>query len=197
MPVSTTSRTCRCRSPAASSPSSPVSAALANPRWRSTSSSTKASAAISKASMPMRAAWCSLPAGPTWMRCTASRPRWRSSSASPAAGASPQWVPPPKSGTFCACSTSSWACSIACTTARRCSRKRPTASWRKSCSSTAGSTSASSRRWWWGARASIPNWPTGHAHAATRICASMASFCPHKASRALTDSRSITSNCRC
>jgi hypothetical protein len=68
--------------------------------------------------MPTRAPSCSRPAGPRWMRSTASRPRWRSSSACRAAAARARWAPPPRSGTSCACCTSSWACSTASTTAR-------------------------------------------------------------------------------
>jgi excinuclease ABC subunit A len=45
-----------------------------------------------------------------------------------AAAANPPWAPPPRSGISCACCTSSWAFSIACTTTPPCSRKRPTAS---------------------------------------------------------------------
>lgn len=86
-----------------------------------------------------------------------------------------------KSGTFCTCSTSSWACSIACTTAHRCSRKRPTASWR-SCSAARQHIGLLAPLVVGRKGRSIPNWPTGRAHAAIRICASMASFCPHKAS---------------
>ena len=68
----------------------------------------------------MRAASCSRPAGPRSTRSTASRRRWRSSSACRAAAARARWPRPPRSGTSCACCGSSSACSIACTTARRC-----------------------------------------------------------------------------
>jgi excinuclease ABC subunit A len=65
----------------------------------------------------MPAASCSRRAGPRWTRSTAFRPPWPSNSASRAAAARAPWAPPPRSGTSCACCTSSWACSTACTTA--------------------------------------------------------------------------------
>jgi ABC-type cobalamin/Fe3+-siderophores transport system ATPase subunit len=104
----------------------------ASRRWPSTSCSTKGSGATWSRSMPMRAPSCSRPAGPRSMRCTASRRRWPSNSACRAAGASPPWARPPRCGTSCACCTSSWACSTASTTAPKCGRRRPTASWRRS-----------------------------------------------------------------
>ena len=86
----------------------------------------------------MRAASCSRPAGPRSTRSTASRRRWRSSSACRAAGARARWRRPPRSGTSCACCTSSSACSTACTTARRCGRRAPRASPRSCCATTRG-----------------------------------------------------------
>ncbi len=46
------------------------------------------------------------------------------------------------------------------------------------------------------ARASTPSWPTGRARAATRTCASMATSCRRRRSRASTASRSTPSSCR-
>ena len=63
----------------------------ASPRWPSTSSSTKASAATWNRSTPTPAPSCSLPASQTWTPSSASRPRSPSSSAPAAADASPPW----------------------------------------------------------------------------------------------------------
>ena len=64
---------------------------LRSPRWPSTSSSTKASAATWNRSTPTPAPSCSLPASQTWTPSSASRPRSPSSSAPAAADASPPW----------------------------------------------------------------------------------------------------------
>ena len=112
--------------------------ARARARSPSTSCSTRASGATSNRSTPTRAASCSRRAGPRSMRSTASRRRWRSSSACRAAGARARWRRPPRSGTSCACSTSSSACSTASRTARRCGRRAPRASPRSCCATTSG-----------------------------------------------------------
>jgi hypothetical protein len=88
---------------AASSTSSPASAAPARAPWPSTSCSTKGSVVIWNRSTPMRAASCSRRGGPRWTPSTAFRPPWPSNSASPAVAARARWPPPPRSGTSCAC----------------------------------------------------------------------------------------------
>ena len=71
---------------------------------------------------------------------------------------------------FCVCCTSSSACSTACTTAPPVQPQTRQHCRAAAARSSAASTSACWRRWWSTARASTPSWPTGRAHAATRIC---------------------------
>ena len=106
------------------------------------------------------------------MRSTAFRRRWRSSSGCRAAAARARSRRPPRSGTSCACSTSSSACSTAPRTARRCGRRAPRASPRRSCATTRASTSACSRRWWWrrkGVYTDLAKWAKARGHTHLRV----------------------------